>query len=370
MEYTSNRRLSFAQRVHGYVTGRKESQGQKSRGSALNIRWGARFAPPKNTTTKLRLLPGCYKGLDGNEYEYFQYVQFFSARTKRGFISSANWEINNGQLNKVGGDCLGYDEWKKELDEGVEANHRTVSMRVMHVFNAIHLDWHHLVPAVDDKGNEVVYKHGDRKGEVILSREQCAGRRCDFCKDKYEKVFGKKVHWSIGLGHLSDLAGVIDEISKDCSSCDGSGTIETISWDCEECGKSIIKADEYDVRDERQAAELFKRAAELYKCRCGHTSMLVPQYECSECDDGSPLSIFDCDIEIKRQGEGTQSSVQVPRWTRTELSDELKEMAKPWNLPEIFSPDPSEFQAKALKCKNPYGGKGDKEAKDYADYDK
>jgi hypothetical protein len=58
------------------------------------------------------------------------------------------------------------------------------------------------------------------------------------------------------------------------------------------------------------------------------------------------------------------------------LTDELQEMAKPWNFSEIFAPDPLNIQADILKCRNPYatGGAeaGKEHAREYgkADFDK
>jgi hypothetical protein len=55
------------------------------------------------------------------------------------------------------------------------------------------------------------------------------------------------------------------------------------------------------------------------------------------------------------------------------LTDELQEMAKPWNFSEIFAPDPLNIQADILKCRNPYGAEpGKEQAREYgkANFDK
>jgi len=230
-------------------------------------------------------------------------------------------------------------------------------MRVMHAFTGIHLDWYHDVPAVRD-GKPVLFENGKRKGEPITNRLPCTGRKCEYCADKLPKSFGKKVHWSMGFGHIQNLVGAIDEIEKDCATCGGIGTIEKITCDCEECGKPIISVNDFNLADETQSAEYYRITGSPYKCKCGHTGWLLTQLECNNknkvCQDPKPRSIYDCDLDIKRQGEGASSTVQIVRWTPTVLSEDLLEMAKPWNFPEIFCPDPLDVQAEILGIRNPY----------------
>lgn len=363
--------------MHGYITGRSAgfSGGGRSRGSSLNIRWGSRWQPPKGNVAKFRLLPGNYKDMAGQENDYFQYVSFYSARSNKSFISSAEWAMVNGRPEKIGGNCLGWDEFEKETKEGVERNHRTVSLRLMHAFNGIHLDWYHMVP-VERDGKPVYYENGKLKGQQILNREPCTGRKCDYCAAKLPKVFGKKVHWSMGFGHLQNLAGAIDEIEKDCASCNGVGTIEKITCDCEECGAPVITVADFNMADEKQSNEYYQITGSPFKCKCGHTGWLLTQLECNNsekvCQDPKPRSIFDCDIDVKRQGENASSTVQIVRWTPTILSQELIEMAKPYNFAEIFAPDPLDIQAEILGIKNPYKGAPKEQAREYgaANFDK
>lgn len=343
--------------MHGYLTSRTSSgNGGKSRGSSLSIRWGNKWAPPKVTPTEVRLLPGAYMSKDGEEGHYYQYISFYSARTNKSFITSAEWTLVNGRPERTGGECLGWDEFDRETAEGVEQSHRTVSRRLMHAFNGIHLDWYHDVP-VERDGKVLVYENGPHKGEQITNKQQCTGRKCDYCAAKLPKSFGKKIHWSMGLGHLNNLVGAIDEIEKDCANCGGIGTIEKITCDCEECGQPVISVSDFDLSNEKQAAEYYRITGSPYKCRCGHVGWLLTQLECSntaaKCKDPKPRSLFDCDIEVKRQGEGASSTVQVVRWTPTVLSEDLMEMAKPYNFSEIFSPDPMNIQAEILGIRNP-----------------
>lgn len=352
MQYSSRSRSSFGQRVRGYTTRRQESSGGGG-GYSLNVRWHSRFKPPQNVTTKFRLLPGSYTDFEGLDSEYFPYVEHFAARSNKSFICSKQYKIVDGDLTTIGGKCLGCEA----RDQGAE----DVSWRLLHAFNGIHLAYYHLEPVFDDNNKPVTYKRGDRQGEQVHRKVPCEGRRCKHCKEGLEKVFGKKVHMSLGSGHLQDLAGFVTEIEKDCANC--GGRLEEVLYECAKCAEPLIDLGNTELSDK----EIMSLTARHMECpSCGNRDFPIRQVECDGCQDPTPLSIFDCDLEIKRQGEGTNSTIQIPRWTPTELSDDLKEMAKPWPFKKVFAPDPFDWQAKVLKIRNPYGDSKD-QARDYAD---
>jgi len=316
------------------------------------------WRPPQNVTTKFRLLPGAYVGFEGEENEYFQYVDHFVARSKRGFICSKQYQIIDGNLTSTGGKCLGC----KERDGGAD----DISWSLKHAFNGVHLVWYHLEPVIDDNGKPMLYKHGDRKGEQIMRKIECEGRRCPHCKDGLEKVFGKQVHWSIGSGHLNDLAGFVSEIEKDCANC-GEGRLEEISYECSNCGFVFIDMNTTEM-DNAAIASYVSHKRECPECKTKDYPMR--QFECDVCQDPESTSIFDCTLEIKRQGENTNSTIQIPRWTKEDLPDNLdpKIDLKPFQFKRVFSPDPFDIQAKILKIRNPYGaGDVDDHAKEYGD---
>jgi hypothetical protein len=305
-------------------------------------------------TTKLRLLPGSYTDLEGLDSEYYPYVNHFVKRSNKSFICSKQYKITDGDLTAVGGKCLGC--------EAIEKGDDGVGWQLLHAFNAIHLAYYHLEPVFDDDGKPIVYKKGDRQGEQVHRKVLCEGRRCKYCKDGLEKVFGKKVHLSLGSRHLGQLAGITNEIEKDCANC--GGRLEEVLWECSNCAEPLIDLANTDMKDE----DILKVTARHMECpKCGTKDFPIKQSECDGCQDPTPLSIFDCDLEIKREGENTDSTIMVPRWTPTELSDDLKEMAKPWPFKKVFSPDPFDWQAKVLKIRNPYGSEGQDKARDYAE---
>jgi len=358
----SKKSTSFGQRVLGYTTRRAESGGGGG-GGALGMRWRNRWAPPQNVTTSFRLLPGSYVNFEGEETEYFPYVEHFAKRANRGFMCSKTYQIVDGELTAVGGKCLGC----RERENGAE----DVSWRMSHAFNGLHLAWYHNVPAEDKDGKPIMHKKGKNAGKQALNKVLCEGRRCPHCKADFEKVFGKHVHWSVGSGHMNELAGFVQEIEKECASC--GGRLEVATYECEECAHPVVDLNTTDMKPK----DISSFVARKRPCpECKHVGMLLQQVECDKCKDPTPLSIFDCNLEIKRQGEGTQSSIQIPRWEAADIPKDLEEMCKPFEFKKIFAADPFDIQAKILKIKNPWGSddknaaEHSEEYEDEADYDK
>lgn len=355
MSYSTTKRSSFGSRVRNYVS--KNSGRRSGRdGRALSIRFHNWFRPPKERTTKIRLMPGAYKSFDGQENEYYPYVEHWCDRSRKSLICSKKYKFEDGEAIAIGGKCLACNEIEDDADD--------ISWRVLHAFNAIHLAYYHLKPIIDDKGN---HRTGGDDKTPLYNKVECEGRRCKHCKAGLKKVFGKKVHWSLGRGHLADLSGFVTEIEKDCVNCGGQGTIEVSSYECSKCGEIVIDMGDTDLED----GEIHKVISHQHTCReCGNKDLLLEVKECSNCEDPESLSVFDCDIEVKRTGE-QKTSIQVPRWVPTNLTKEMmEEFGEPYNFEDIFKGDPFDIQAKLLKIRNPYAD-AEKHSEDYdkPDYD-
>lgn len=347
MEYSATHRSSFGQRVRGYNIRNAGGGGKYS----PNLRWRARFKPPKGKTTKFRFVPGQYTDFEGLLSEYYNYVEHFAKRSNMSFVCSKEHKYINGDLVAVGGECLGCDE----IDNGAE----DVSKRLLHALNGIHLVYFHEVPVTDKQGRPKLYERGKRKGEQIMDSVECEGRGCQYCRDGLDKTFGKRVHFSIGKGHMDILGGIVVEIEKDCARC--GGKLEEVAFECAKCAEVLIDLAHTSLKED----EIARKTALPMECgECGTKDTPILQRECSDCDDPVPLSIFDCDIEIKREGERTATTIQIPRWTQTELSEDLEKLARPWEFSKLFAPATLEEQAKILKVENPYGKS---KARDYTD---
>lgn len=322
-----------------------------SRGRSLSIRWGGRWKPPQNVTTELRLLPGSYVTFEDFALPYYSYVEHFIAGPDKSLICSKQYKYVDGEITTVAGKCLACEVREKE-------DVKNISWRIMHAWNGIHLAWYHLMPVLDENDRPRMYKQGRNQGKPIMEKVLCEGRRCKMCGEKIEKTFGKKIYWGMGNAHLEQLGGIDKDIGHDCT-C--GGRLTEIAYECGECAAQLL-----DIADvSPKEAELFGGAPK--KCpKCEKEDFPLRLNECNKCQDPTPVSIYDCNIEVKRTGEKTQSAIQVPRWERVELTDELKEMAKPWPFRKIFEADPFSIQAKVLKIRNPYADEeADKHAENY-----
>ncbi len=361
-----HRKGRSGRRLQRYVNKHTKNRGG-GRGGALNIRWGHRWAPPKGSPARIRLMPGTYTNFDGQEGDFYLYVEHWSSRTNGGFICSKQHELTDGQLNPVGGKCLGCTEYQRELEEidQEDREQRSVNKRVLHVFNAIHQAYYHKVPSFDRDDKPIMineYVKGEKTGKKVqkMDLEECEGRRCPMCRDKAPRVFGKKVHWSMGKRHIEQLSEAWNEIEKDCA-CGGKGTIDAVALECGECGHEILDLTDPDVTD----AQIKRGLERKYHCEeCGTNDWPLEQLECSNegCQDPKPLSIFDVDLEVKKVRERTDTAISVVRWRQCDLDPELLEMfGKPYNFSEVFKGDPMDIQAKKLRIRNPDRKKAAKE---------
>lgn len=361
MSYSHAKRASFARRVRDTV--RKNSTGRSnSRGRSLSVRFGNWWKPKHDKTSKIILVPGDYVGFDGESSEWFEYIQHWVVRSNKSLLCSKQYKRVDGKLAPSGGKCLACDE----RDANYELNNDSggISFSSKSVFNIIHLAYYHLVPVIGRDGKEMSYER-DGKKIPIYDKIECEGRRCKYCKDGYEKTFGKHVHWSLGPRHFQQLSGYVDEISRDCA-CGGRGTIETYAYKCPECGKLILDYDKTDMPDE----EFDEFGYAEVKCKsCKKTVLPEPVISCSECDEPEPLSIFDCTLDVKLSGSGTDTTVQVVRWSVSDEPNEVYDLASnPFDFADVFAGDPFDIQAKVLKVRNPYGKDADEdEAEEYED---
>lgn len=278
------------------------------------------------------MIPGDYKGLDGQNNAFYQYVDVYCAASTRSYVSSAKFAINErGMLERIDGEDLGWDIFEQEIKNGVERDHRSVSVRVMNAFTVLHLANYHLVVVEDEHGNPKTYTKGKKAGEFVMNRVACTGNKCELCDQKAEIVYGKRLHWSVGQGHLEQIGGFAKTISSNCANCFG-------NRDLPDDGENTIADPNADP--------------------------LV----CATCDSPAPIDIFDCNISVKREGEGSKSALHMTRWKKVDLDrDDLKEMAKPWNFVDVFAPDPVEVQAKLLRLRMPPAQARSKQARDYTE---
>ena len=341
---------SLSSRLNRDVIRNRTSAG----GGSSSLRWRARWVPPKEKTTRIRITRGAYTDFKGDVNEYHTHFEHFITRSRRSVICSKNYVMENDILVPTkDSKCLACDAYEAE-EQGI--NHRQV-----YKFNMIHLDWYHEVPAFDKQGRPILFKHGKNKGKQATNQVPCEGRRCQYCREGLDKTFGRKAYWPVGRGHLQDLGGIVTEIERECINC-ADGMLEVAAYTCMKCYHALIEMDDTNKSNE----QIDEIVAIPQECpNCGHVDYLEKQVECDKCEDGKPLSLFDCDLEIKRTGEGTNSTIQIPRWHICDLDPRVEKMVKPFAFDKMFKPDTFEEQAKALRIENPYKGDEQQHSEDY-----
>jgi hypothetical protein len=320
-----------------------------------------RFKPPSEGSTIVRLIAEEHEDFAGNKSPYYDYIEHFYAglgkRGKgRGFICSCSWREDEELELHPSGKCL--------LCAEKEDGNRAISARRLQAFLMLHLDWYYLIPAEDNDGNILTYENDSKyhkKGDPIMNRvheEQAIDElsRRVIQREGYERVFGKLMHWSLGTNHLLALTARMVDIHKNCR-C--GGKIIEILWECRGCGSEILDL----TAEGRQNLDMTKKeiaamVAEPYKCECGHEDLLIAITECSDCRDPDPLQIWDVNLEVSRQGEGTQSVVVVHDFEHADIPEDAAELIPDADrniLHRVFAADSLKYQAKAMGIKNPYG---------------
>jgi hypothetical protein len=278
-------------------------------------------------------------------------------------------------------------------------------------------EWYHLVDKPKDK-------KGD-KGETLtyISREPCMGKSCEHCQKKRRKVFGQRffnafseAQWRALMNEVyekvertcqcKDAAGehgYLYPIAYVCSNpgCGEGGTVLVdVMMSCPQCGDAAEGGFEILPNPERHSAvcqkcstewsllesedaELAQRVNELVKCpECGQSDYPKPVYYCTtEGCAGEPHDIYDCQITLKREGEGKQSKLIVLGWKIQEPDRRLfdpklqgegegadavvKRHHEHLNLDDIYAPDVPAAQAEMLGLTNLFKDANTRETKQY-----
>lgn len=318
-----------------------------------------RFKPPSDERTWVRIVPGNYTLFDGSRAIFYEYVEHFAKRAERGHICSRIWKEDEEGNIDGSGKCVSCYERNDGAND--------ISWRRLSAFLITHLDYYLRVPAEDKDGNILHYEQDSKfhkKGDVIYNKmleEEAIGKfgRRTLQREGYDRVFGNLMHWSMGINHLLVLSSKLQDLEEHCR-C--GGRIEVLIWECGACGHEI-----FDLTPEGNCdltkKELAATILEPYKCpSCGKVEMLKPVIECDSCRDPEPLQLWDVDLQVSRQGEGTSSILVINDWRRagTGLTDEEEEAIKEL-IPEkdilhrVFAGDALDYQAKILRVKNPFG---------------
>jgi DNA-directed RNA polymerase subunit RPC12/RpoP len=358
----------FARSFRRKMMDRKDRQGRSGRPMTI-FRVRNRFKPPQGDYTWIRLLAEMHTGWDGSKMPCYEYGEHYNATIERTTICSKVWrETPNGDLEGNGKciPCYYIDE------EGA----RNINFRRMAGFLLIHLDWFYLVPATDRKGNPLSYRQDTKyhkKGEPIMDKlwvegvdERELDRRRLTRRDlrNAEKVFGNLMHWSLGTNHLlvlsSEIVGLMDH-------CHCGGEINTLVYECPNCGHEVFDLTSGDCEYSRKELNLI--VVKPVECpNCNERNLLTPLRECDNCKDPNPLRLWDVDLCVGREGDGTSSQLIVRGHKHLELDERVADLVPQRDiLHRVFAPDDLDYQEKQMRLDNPWK---DREARRHVqDYD-
>jgi hypothetical protein len=316
-----------------------------------------RFKPPVGSSTRGRLYPGDYTAFDGGQAKFFEYVEHFNSKVRRGHICSKIWKENADLDLEGSGKCISC--------YNIEDGQKHTNFRRLSAFLWLHLDWHYLVPATNEKGEELTYQRDSeyhKSGDTIYNKVWCETTTEELKKMKLsprdvrrcKKVFGSLKHWSMGTNHMLALSAKAASLENECK-C--GGDISVLVYECSnpDCGHEVFDLTP-DGHCEFTKKEISDIVVRPYTCpECGHDDYLVPVRECDSCKDPDPLSLWDVDLEVGREGENTSSVLVIHKHIYCDVDEEAADLI-PKNdiLHRVFAGDSLDYQSKALRQPNPW----------------
>jgi len=249
---------------------------------------------------------------------------------------------------------------------------------------------------VEEWCHDVQYERDDKQG-VYHRRELCKGKTCEFCKGGFPKVFGKRFYYPFSGGTWKYHIETVHELAERQCKCGGSiyvpyyycpkceNILEDVLQTCV-CGSTNVEINlevgDAGCKDCNRSwkayagddEDLMKKIENPLLCpHCGAKDVLpMPKHVCTtEGCEAQPYSVFDCQLALRKEGEGEKQKIVVPswkiqepdprlfdikfqgddEWTR-EHSDIINRLLDP---SKYFQPDPPEQVAQSIGVINPFG---------------
>lgn len=278
----------------------------------------------------MRLIPGEYTHPNGEVEPVGFLVTHYSPKTKKTIICSSEWKDMDGYYVRKGScvGCMAYDgkaagdpKWKHYA---VTRSFKfPVTVVVMENFHLDPLDWDGNPLGVDDNG-----KPKRRKVMCVGPENDCPG-----CSRNLPTTWGRVMVWEMPETHIKKLIKYIDQY-KDVCKCGAEGLrLETVL--CPNC------ATEFPFRPQPDT-EITCPA-----CRENVTPDFV--YECPNCNDPAPPTIFDADFQVARFDDNGFAGLDIVRVRVGPMKKEVQEMnPKPLDFDMMYRPAEPAIQAELL----------------------
>lgn len=336
---------------------KQEAQRQRGGGGGGG-RFSNIFKPSNEGFDRIRLIPGAYEVEVGNPngtidkmvLEYFPFVEHYHSGLEKGGVCSGGplyfLKLSEDPSKPGRAPCKGCDRFFSDMVVNPETGKKKkgpMSRANKTAFTVLHYHPYHKTESTDRDGK---VRKNEETGEPYYDWVPCTGRGCALCKEKAETKQVHRMHWPVPSTHFNLLTGEISNgIGESCANCGNHRSIQAIAWLCEKCQDAVIDMGETQLKNSEIDALVTKEC----KCpNCGHTGYLQEVIECKKCDNARRASLFDVDFEVKRvaTGQNDATILVMGEHEVCDISKDLIELAKPLDLPSIYSPTPMEVQEK------------------------
>lgn len=324
--------------------------------------FGDRWFPPKTSEgdrpVGIVLFPGDYKipvalgkkgEMDEMELQYYLTFEHYYAAKKRGATCSAGLRVlpdgDDFEITFGDNDCPAC----YHIEDGAGG----INRRLMHVFNAVLLGHFHLVDS----------DRADDEGKPYKDWVNCEGKRCKYCSSGSDRIYGRRVYWPMGSRFVNTLMTQTQTVLS--SHCKCGGEIEPIGFQCPECSE-VFRDLEEDPADDEELKVLRTKKVRCPNCKVVDIPEEVP--ECDSCKKATPLTMWDVQYKLARQGEGTDTTLMISEWKplTDKLLAKIERHMKPYDFAgHLYKPPTPAHQASRLGVPNPFSEKGDKGGVDW-----
>lgn len=314
--------------------------------------FGDRWFPPKTSEGArpqgVVLFPGKYEipvqlgktdDMDVMNLEYYLTFEHFFAAKKRGATCAAGLRVmpdgDDFELTFGDGQCPAC----YHIEDGAGG----INRRLMHVFNAVLLGHFHLIDS----------NRTDGEGKPYKDWVDCEGKRCKYCSSGSDRIYGRRVYWPMGSRFVNTLMTHSNTVLSGYCKC--GGEIEPIGFQCPEC-EEVIRDLEEDPADNEELALLRSKKSKCPNCKVVDVPNEVP--ECDSCKKARPLTLWDVQFKLARQGEGTDTTLMISEWKpiTEKLLAKIEKKMRPYDFAKgLYKPPTPAQQAKRLEVPNPFG---------------
>lgn len=321
--------------------GKRMKKTARSRFGGGGGNFSDRFKIPKSDEEQPKILffkgryPTEFQMPDGSVvtevYDYGLVGEHFSKARNTGFTCTAGFSMDEegyiGTGNKPCVGCYAFASKGKNFCGGA---------RKVHVFNAILLEWFHIVDSAKK----------DKEGKPYKEYVMCKGKRCRHCASGIERQFGRRVYVPMGSMFVNTLSDF--DLYTLTDTCECGDQLRSISFECPECGYEFI-----DYPGQEEKVRFRESDQKCPKCK----KLVEPKefFECDSCGDPRPLTLWNTWLQLFKSGEGVNTTLSVRRHGKVsdEMLEKVKDLMEPIDLDRVYPKRSLVDQAKRLKIRLP-----------------